>query len=86
MFISSLMKDAPNVTTPGFESTNEMDSHADTCCLGSNWRLLYLPNDVIDVTPFSDWYNVLCDVPIGGGTTYIQLPSGEEFVLEIHQA
>ena len=29
MFISSIVKDAPNVTTPGFESTNERDSQAD---------------------------------------------------------
>ena len=86
MFISSIIKDAPNVTTPGFESTNEMDSHADTCCLGSNWKLLYLTNDVVDVTPFSDRYDAMCDVPIGGGATYIQLPSGEEYVLVIHQA
>ena len=86
MFISSLVKDDPNVTTPGFESMNEMDLHADTCCFGSNWNLLYLTDNVVDVTPFSDWYKAMCDVPIGGGAKYIQLPLVEEFVLEIHQA
>ena len=86
MFISSIMKDAPNMTTNCFESTNKMNSHADTCCLGSNWRLLYLTNDVVDVTPFSNWYDSMCDLPICDGVTYVQLPLGEEFVLEIHQA
>ena len=63
-----------------------MDSHADTCCLGSNWEILYLTDDVVNVTPFSGYYDVMCDVPICGGATYVQLSSGEEFVLEIHQA
>lgn len=45
----------------------------------------FLAGDVVDVTPFSDRYDAMCDVPICWGATYIQLPLGEEFILEIHQ-
>ena len=55
------------MTTPSFKATNEMDSYADTCCLGSDWKLSYLTNDVVDVTPSSDCYDAMCDIPLCGG-------------------
>ena len=79
-----VLEQTPNMTTPGYKSSNEMDSHADTCCLDSNRQILYLTNDIVDMTSFSYQYDVMCDMPICGGTTYVQLPSGDEFVLEIH--
>jgi hypothetical protein len=41
----------PNDTVTGTIGRNEMDTHADTCCAGANWRLLDFTNEVSEVTP-----------------------------------
>ena len=42
----------PHETTPGAIARNEMDTHADTCCAGANWKLMEMTNEVCEVTPF----------------------------------
>ena len=83
--ISSMNVDIPRPTTPGDISSCEFDSHADTCCLGRNFVPLYFTEEVVDVTPFTDRYDALRDVPIAGGATHVQLPDGSEYILEVHQ-
>ena len=38
--------------------------------------LLYFTDEVVDVTPFTNHYTALCDVPEAGGATHIQLGDG----------
>ena len=41
-----------------------LDSHADTCCTGSNMVVLELTGEKVTVTPYSDHYDALTDIPI----------------------
>ncbi len=36
----------PHQTVAGMIGRNKMDTHADTCCAGANWRLLHSTNEV----------------------------------------
>ena len=83
--ISSIKSDIPRSTTPGDSSTCDFDSHADTCCMGRNFAPLYFTDEVVDVTPFTDRYTAMRDVPIASGATHIQLHDGTEYILEVHQ-
>ena len=38
--------------SPGTIGRNELNTHADTCCAGANWKLMELTNEVCDVSPF----------------------------------
>ena len=75
----------PKASLPGVASTCEIDSHADTCCMGRNFVPLYFTEEVVDVTPFTDRYTALRDVPVAGGATHIQLDDGSEYILVVHQ-
>jgi hypothetical protein len=44
---------------PGTSSSCELDSHADTCALGSNFISLYYTGQQCNVTPFSPDYTML---------------------------
>jgi hypothetical protein len=68
-------------------STNEMDTHADTCCLGKNFVPLYYTGEVCNVHAYSDELDAIKDVQIGAGATHWTDPSsGFSYILEIHQA
>jgi hypothetical protein len=54
----------PNDTVTGTIGRNEMDTHADTCCAGANWRLLDFANEVCKVTPFLDSYEPVKEVMV----------------------
>ena len=41
-----------------------LDSHADTCCAGSNMQVLELSGEKVTVTPYSEHYNALTDIPL----------------------
>jgi hypothetical protein len=74
-------------TTSTHNSTNEMDTHADTCCLGKNFIPLYYIGDVCNVHAYSDKLDAIKDVQIGAGATLWTDPSsGSSYILEIHQA
>jgi hypothetical protein len=46
----------PHQMVMGTIGRNEMDTHADTCCAGANWRLLDSTNEVCKVT--HSWINM----------------------------
>ena len=64
----------------------EIDNHADTCCLGSNFTPIYFTNYTCNVTPFSEEYSVMKDVPIASGVTAWDNPdTGETILLQVNQ-
>lgn len=64
-----------------------LDSHADTCCAGSNMAVLELTGEKVNVHPFSDSYAALQDVPIASVVTVWENPkNGELWMLVIHEA
>ncbi len=66
--VSTVGKDSKS-TVVGHVARSEMDNHADTTCFGSNFRLMYYTNKVCDVTPFSEAYSAMTNVPIVGACT-----------------
>jgi hypothetical protein len=52
-------------TEPGHVSMNKMDAHANICCTGANWAIMYLTGDVCKVTPFLDFCTYLCNQGAG---------------------
>ena len=48
--------------------------------------IIIITDDIIDVIPFSDCYDAMCDVPIYEGSTYVQLLSGEKYIPQINLA
>ena len=84
-YISAIKADLPCSSPPGVASTCEIDSHADTCCMGRNFVPLAFTDEVVNVTPFTDRYTALRDVPIATGATHIQLHDGSEYVLVVNQ-
>lgn len=79
------MDTAQNITTAGVVGRNEMDSHADTCCAGANWTLIGLTGQTCDVSPFTQQYAAVKDVPIGTCATSVTDESGETLILVCHQ-
>ena len=66
---------------------NELDSHADTCALGSNFVPLQFTGRVCDVSPYNSKYDPERDVPIvSGATAYTDQHTGQVFVLVINEA
>jgi len=53
------LRQYPNQTTPGTESSNKMDTLANTCCFGENWTPIYFTGDQVEVSPF-----VMVEVPV----------------------
>jgi hypothetical protein len=51
-------------TTPGHNSRNDMDMHADTCCAGTSWKILTFTGEICKVTPFLDSYDPINEIPI----------------------
>jgi hypothetical protein len=59
-----------------------MDTHADTCCAGANWRLLDFTNEVCEVTPFLDSYEPVKEVMVTRcGTVWTSPITGREYLL-----
>jgi len=65
----------------------ELDLHADTCCAGKNTRVLALSGKTVNVSPFSESYDFLKDVPIATVATVWECPTTmESFLLVVHEA
>ena len=47
----------------------ELDSHADTVVLGSNCVVLHHTGKVCEVSPYTDEYDAITDVPVVRGAT-----------------
>jgi hypothetical protein len=66
---------------------SELDSHADTCVAGTNTRVTDYTDTKVSVSPFSDSYEAIKDVPIVTVATAWDDPAtGEVTVLYIHKA
>ena len=66
-------------TKLGTLSTNEMDTHADTCVAGTNWKVLRYTDVVCEVRPFTDKYDSIKEIPIV--TVWIDKNTGREYLL-----
>ena len=78
--ISSLR--AQDKTKAGTLSSNEMDTHADTCVAGKNWAVLTYTDVVCEVQPFTDKYDSIKEVPIVTAcTVWTDQNSGKEYLL-----
>jgi hypothetical protein len=66
---------------------SELDSHADTCVAGANTRVTEYTDTKVSVSPFSDSYEAIKDVPIATVATAWDDPAtGEVIVLYINEA
>ena len=65
----------------------ELDSHADTIVAGSNCILINYTGQVCDVSPYSDEYAPVSDVPIVKAATAWQSPhTGQTYILIFNEA
>jgi hypothetical protein len=66
---------------------SELDSHTDMCVAGANTRVTDYTDIKVSVSPFSDSYEAIKDVPIVTVATAWDDPAtGEVTVLYIHEA
>jgi hypothetical protein len=79
------MTEVKNKTVDGFVGRNEMDSHADTSCAGANWKAIELTGLTCDVSPFTQDYDAVKDVPVATCATAVADESGETIILVCHQ-
>ena len=64
----------------------ELDSHADTIVFGKNFAIMQYTDRECDVSPYTDTYEDIKNVPIvTGGTAYTSQTSGETFILVMHE-
>ena len=72
---------------PNTVSWNEMDSHADTCVAGPNWRLLEYSGLYCDLQPFPDDYSATKNIPIGRCVSkFVHPETGKSVILDMPQA
>jgi hypothetical protein len=66
----------------------ELDSHADTCCAGSNCRIIEYTGKVCNVVGFNhDTPNdELKEVPIVKAATAYDAPTGETYIIILSQS
>ena len=68
------------------EGRIELDTRADTCVAGKNFRVIELTGETVNVTPFSDEYEAIGDVPVATVATAYTCPkTGETVILIGHQ-
>jgi hypothetical protein len=72
-----------NSSTPdGTIALNELDNHADTICVGRNWRVLEYTGELCSVIPFSKDYDPTPNIPVARcATTYTCPDSGQSILL-----
>jgi hypothetical protein len=69
------------------ESFIELDSHADTSCVGANCRIIAYTDKVCSVTPYHPKYKTLTNVPIvQAGTAYEDRETGKTYILVPNQS
>jgi hypothetical protein len=72
----------PNDTVMETIGRNKMDTHAETCCAGANWRLLDFTSEVCKVTPFLDSYEPGKEVMVTRcGTVWTSPNTRREYLL-----
>jgi len=68
------------------EANTEIDSHADTCCLGANFTPLYFTSKICNVTPFLDSLPSATNVEICTGATAYDDANGTTLILIVNKA
>jgi hypothetical protein len=56
-------------TTPNTITRGEINNHADTTCFGSNFTPIHFTGGYCEVSPFSDEYTKMVDIPIALAAT-----------------
>jgi hypothetical protein len=64
-------------TTPNKIAQLEIDNHANTTCFGSN----FTPEEYCEVSPFSDQYTALTNIPIASAAMAWDNPDTREVVI-----
>ena len=65
----------------------ELDSHADTVVLGSKCVVLHHTGKVCEVSPYTDEYDAITDVPVvRGATLWMDQHTNEEYILIFNEA
>ena len=71
--------------TPGTVANRELDTHADTCVAGPNFRIDEFTGEYCDETPFSNEYKPMIDVPIVNASTAFTNDEGLTVILRFNQ-
>ena len=75
-----------SLMVPGTMARCEMDSHADTCVAGPNFRIDEYTGENCDVTPYSPDYKPMTDIPIvNASTAFTDEKTGETVILRFNQ-
>ena len=65
----------------------KLDSHADTVVLGSNCLVLHHTGKICEVSPYTDEYDAITDIPVvQGATLWMDLHTNEEYILIFNEA
>jgi hypothetical protein len=63
-----------------------MDHHADTTCFRSNFTAVQFTGEHCEVSPFSEEYNQMRNIPVASAATAWDNPEmGETTILKFHQ-
>ena len=58
-----------------------MDTHADTCCAGTNWTPMHYTGDICEMSPFLNTYSLVQEIPVARCCTLWTDDEGKEYVL-----
>ena len=84
--VASCPEDTGSQTKEGDQSRIEDDTHADTWCLGGNFRLLCFTGQSCDVSPFLDSYGTVENVQIASGAkAWTDQDTGISHILVVYQ-
>jgi hypothetical protein len=73
-------------TTPNKIAQSEIDNHANTTCFGSNFTAISFMGEYCEVSPFSDQYTTLTNIPIASAAAAWDNPdTGEVVILLFNQ-
>ena len=65
----------------------DLDSHADTCCVGATAAVIEYTGKTCDVSPFSKEYSAMQNAPIvKAANAYDDAVTGETFILIMGEA
>ena len=58
-----------------------MDTHTDTCCVGANWNLMHYTDEVFEVYPFWNKYNLVQEIPVSRCCTVWTDDEGKKYLI-----
>jgi hypothetical protein len=82
--ISSI--NSEQVDTSSISGRLELDTQADTTCVGSDWHVIVYTEKVYQVTPYHPGYEPIIDVPIvQAALAYMDTETGKIYILIINE-